>query len=560
MLSKRFLVSLALAASAFFTLWHWWTLSQPVILVDALTDRLSCVSYSPYHKPGQTPLKPTSYIEAGQIEADLKALAQRFDCVRTYSLSQGLHEVPRLAKQFGMKVLLGAWIGRRIEDNEREVIRAIDLARKYPDTIRAVIIGNEVLLRGEQSASAIKSYLERVKSAVSGVPVSYADVWEFWLRHQHELKDVVSFATVHILPYWEDRPVAIENAVGHVSHIYQHVKDELQGKPVMIGETGWPSFGRQRQGAKPSLVNQARFIREFAVRSKLESIDYNAIEAFDQPWKQIQEGAAGGYWGLFDTAGNPKFPFHGPVAEAPRWGLAAFGMMGVLFVIFALLARDRLNTQVALALLAVSVIGGGACVGYFRDIWMTNRNPLEWTYTGIYGVFLFAAVFCYGIPLASWCSKGHQPPDVAPFSHLVLWARRNDRSFDGTARLLGGLRFAFIFGGGLACLLLVFDARYRDYPLALYSVPALFLVLLSWVKEKATADLEEMFLAVWIGFAGLWIALFEHVVIPRDGPWQWADGLNPYSFAWAGICLMLAASLLGPVSVKLYTGKRQKIP
>ena len=123
------LVSFILAASAFFSIWHWWMLSRPVILVDALTDRLSCVSYAPYHRPHQTPLKATTYIEPAQIEADMKALSQRFGCVRTYSVDQGLQEVPRLAKQVGMKVLLGAWIGRKSEDNEKELIRAIDLAR-----------------------------------------------------------------------------------------------------------------------------------------------------------------------------------------------------------------------------------------------------------------------------------------------------------------------------------------------------------------------------------------------------------------------------------------------
>ena len=158
------------------------------------------------------------YIEASQIETDLKNLAQRFDCVRIYSVGQGLHEVPRIAQQLGIKVLLGMWIGRSQSDNEKELTRAVDIARKYPSTIRAIVVGNEVLLRGEQPASVIRTYIERVKSAVPGVKVTYADVWEFWLRNR-ELADAVSFVTVHILPYWEDRPVEIGNAVGHVSHI-----------------------------------------------------------------------------------------------------------------------------------------------------------------------------------------------------------------------------------------------------------------------------------------------------------------------------------------------------
>ncbi len=579
MLLKRWFVSFILAVASLLTIWHWWNLSQPIILVDAPTDRLSCVSYSPYHKPHQTPLVRSMHIEASQIEADLKNLAQRFDCVRIYSVGQGLHEVPRIAQQLGIKVLLGMWIGRSQSDNEKELTRAVDIARKYPSTIRAIVVGNEVLLRGEQPASVIRAYIERVKSAVPGVKVTYADVWEFWLRNR-ELADAVSFVTVHILPYWEDRPVDIGNAVGHVSHIYQKVKNELKGKEVMIGETGWPSFGRQRQGAVPSLVNQARFIREFSVRANLEKINYNAIEAFDQPWKRKLEGAVGGYWGLYDSYDTPKFPFRGPVAEAQSWSYVAFAMMGLVFAVFAYLERRkltvtvhsslgartswierlRLNSVHAMALLAISAIGGGASTGFLREMVMANRTPLEWIVTSLYFAFLIAAVFLFGRPLAACCSLGGTTPSLAPVSHCLRWVRRNDQSFDSIARWSGALRAAFLFGAAMVCMLLVFDSRYRDYPLALYSAPALFLALLSWVNGKNQADLEEVFLAGWIGFSGIWITVFEHVVISPDEPWGLARGINQHAFEWTGLCLLLAGSVLGPAIVELRSRHRQQTP
>ena len=496
------------------------------------------------------------YIEVSQIEADLKNLAQRFDCVRIYSVGQGLHEVPRIAQQLGIKVLLGMWIGRSQSDNEKELTRAVDIARKYPSTIRAIVVGNEVLLRGEQPASVIRTYIERVKSAVPGVKVTYADVWEFWLRNR-ELADAVSFVTVHILPYWEDRPVEIGNAVGHVSHIYQKVKNELKGKEVMIGETGWPSFGRQRQGAVPSLVNQARFIREFSVRANLEKIDYNAIEAFDQPWKRKLEGAVGGYWGLYDSYDTPKFPFRGPVAETPYWSRAAFATMGLVFAVFAYWERRKLTGIHAMALLAISAIGGGALIGFLREMVMANRTPLEWIVTSLYFAFMIAAVFLFGRPLAACCSLGGTAPSFAPVSHCLRWVRRNDQSFDGIARWSGALRAAFLFGAAMVCMLLVFDSRYRDYPLALYSAPALFLALLSWVKGENQADVEEVFLAGWIGFSGIWITVFEHVVISPDEPWGLAGGINQHAFEWSGLCLLLAGSVLGPAIVELRSHHRQ---
>ncbi len=559
MLSKRAFVYITLAACALLSISYWWKLSQPVTLVDALTDHLSCVSYSPFHKPGQTPLGGEMSISEEQIETDLTALAQRFDCVRTYSVTQGMQEVPRLAQKLGIKVLLGIWIGREQGSNEKELTIAVDLARKYPSVIRAIIVGNEVLLRREQPPAMMRAYVERVKAAVPGVPVTYADVWEFWLRYQKDLLDSVSFATVHILPYWEDDPIGIDDAVGHVSQIYRHAKAELKGKEVLIGETGWPSYGRQRQEAEPTLVNQARFIREFALRAELEKTPYNIIEAFDQPWKRDSEGAVGGYWGLYDADGNTKFPFRGPVAEAPFWSHAAYAAMFAFFGLFALAQwkQQRLEGKSLLPLLAVSISGGGAWVGFVRDMVMTNRTLLEWAYSNLYAALLLAVTFVLGGTLAAWCSTGCPPPNLAPASHLVRWLRHKDQSFDGSSRLLGALRFVFLFGAALVCLTLAFDLRSRDFPVALFSVPAVGLALLAWIKGKREADLEEILLAGWIGFAGLWIAVAEHIIIVQDEPWRLADGINQHALEWAALCLLLAGSVLIPVFVELRTRQRQ---
>ena len=89
------------------------------------------------------------------------------------------------------------------------------------------------------------------------------------------------------------------------------------------GRTGGPSAGRQRWGAVPSVVNEARFFREFLAFAQQSGVRYNVIEAFDQPWKRLLEGTVGGYWGIFDGALEPKFPMTGPVVEDARW---AFGV------------------------------------------------------------------------------------------------------------------------------------------------------------------------------------------------------------------------------------------
>src|SRR6185312_16636620 len=141
-----------------------------------------------------------------------------------------------------------------------QISTGVALANRFPDVVRAVIVGNEALLRGEVSPAMLAETIRSVKSRVK-MPVTYADVWEFWLRYA-ELAEAVDFVTIHILPYWEDEPVAASAAADHVDAIRRRVVAEFSGKEVVIGEVGWPSAGRMRAGALPSPSSQARVLAD----------------------------------------------------------------------------------------------------------------------------------------------------------------------------------------------------------------------------------------------------------------------------------------------------------
>ena len=175
----------------------------------------------------------------------------------------------------------------------------MQLAKEYPDVITALVVGNEVLLRGEMTAADLAANIRSVKAQVS-VPVTYADVWEYWLKNR-EIYDAVDFVTIHILPYWEDVPIRAKFAAAHVDSIRKRMAVAFPGKEILIGETGWPSAGRMREGALPSRTNQARVVSEILDLAKREGFRVNLIEAYDQPWKRQLEGTVGGYWGLFDA-------------------------------------------------------------------------------------------------------------------------------------------------------------------------------------------------------------------------------------------------------------------
>src|SRR5882672_11776677 len=165
-----------------------------------------------------------------------------------------------------MKVLQGLWLSSLPDLSRKQVDTTIALAKRFPDVIAAVIVGNEVLLRGEMSAPDLARTIREVKAQVS-MPVTYADVWELWLRHR-EVAAAVDFISVHILPYWEDFPIPARDAASHVDAIHKRVAAAFPGKDILVGEFGWPSAGRMREGALPSPVDQARVMHEVLALAK----------------------------------------------------------------------------------------------------------------------------------------------------------------------------------------------------------------------------------------------------------------------------------------------------
>src|SRR5690606_8552415 len=155
----------------------------------------------------------------------------------------------------------------------------------------------------------------QVKEAVPQ-PVTYADVWEFWLAHP-EIAPAVDFLTIHLLPYWADDPAGLDQALEHVGAIRQQFRTRFAPKDILIGETGWPGAGRQCATAVPSLINQARFMRGSVQLSESPGWQYNLLEAFDRPWKRAGEGAVGAYWGLFDADPRHKGVFTGAASNLP---------------------------------------------------------------------------------------------------------------------------------------------------------------------------------------------------------------------------------------------------
>ena len=461
-------LGLFVAVAALVVAWWWW-LGAPVDMPPsplAKGERLQCVSYAPF-RDRQTPLDFTTRIDATQIDDDLSRLAKLTDCIRIYSVDVGLDQVPEIAKRHGLKVLLGIWVSNRRDRTEWQIKTGVALAKRFPDTIQAVIVGNEVLLRGEVTAETLAGYIRDVKADVRQA-VTYADVWEFWIRNA-ALAQSVDFITIHILPFWEDHPIPADRAADHIVSIHGHVAAAFPGRSLLIGEVGWPSAGRMREGALPSPASQARVMHDLLTRTKANNIRLNVIEAFDQPWKRLLEGTIGGHWGLItDPPRRFKFAWGQPVSNHPHWPWQALG--GVLFaaLVFGAAgmawrrrASPESDGQAWLAIAAIALVAG-ATIG-----WTIENALLE--SLGWSGQLRSAALIAIavGAPLAAAAAIGSQ---IRPALFADLLGGPIN---DGGLRQSSPLRFALAVllvattvVALQAALSFAFNPRYLDLPFA----------------------------------------------------------------------------------------------
>ena len=364
-----------------------WSLLHRQYSSPDFNGQFASVSYSPYTR-WQHPDngdRPT----ADQIRSDLRLLSSYSRAVRTYSSTGGQELIPGIAAELGLKVTVGIWltgtseerspgvrrdprdIERAQQRNEREIQSAIALARRYSN-VNAIVVGNETLLRNDMSADELISIIQRVKRA-SPVPVTTGETWDVWLGQDSDpskvekkvqdaikLASAVDFLAVHILPYWDKQPLS--QAVDHTISTFDRIRGAHPGKRIVIAEFGWPSGGYNYERAVPGRVEQALVIREFLSRAEAYGIDYNIIEAVDQPFKTF-EGGVGAYWGVFDAARNLKFSLTGPVSDPDHWKVAGLALLlGLLFSLTILTKPQATFGEAFTLAVATNMVGAWTAV------------------------------------------------------------------------------------------------------------------------------------------------------------------------------------------------------
>lgn len=256
------------------------------------------IGFSAYEE-GQ---KPGEILTEKQIKRRLEIIRPYTQWVRSFSCTEGNELIPKIAKEMGMKTLVGAWLGDDDKINQQEVENLIKIAKEGYVDIAAV--GNEVMLRGDLTEDELIAFIDRVKQPIPGIPVGYVDAYfEFDVKPRITAACDVILANCY--PYWEG--CHIDYSLLYMKEMYHKAKRAANGKPVIISETGWPSQGTNFGAAMPSDENFMKYFINTQKWSAEDGIEVFYFSSFDESWKVGAEGDVGAYWGIWDKDEKLKY-------------------------------------------------------------------------------------------------------------------------------------------------------------------------------------------------------------------------------------------------------------
>ena len=265
---------------------------------EVLEGGMHGLCFSPYMEGQQ----PGDQITEAQIRRRMEIIAPYTKWIRSFSCTDGNEAIPRIAKEFGIKTLVGAWLGDDADINEREIEGLISLTNEGHVDIAAV--GNEVMYRGDLTEEELLHFIYRAKEAISGVPVGYVDAY-YEFAERPRITEACDVILANCYPFWEG--CDLDYSLLYMKDMYHKASRAGNGKKVIISETGWPSQGTNLEGAYPSLANFLKYFMNTQKWSEEEDIEIFYFSSFDESWKVGAEGDVGAFWGLWDSKEKLKF-------------------------------------------------------------------------------------------------------------------------------------------------------------------------------------------------------------------------------------------------------------
>lgn len=246
--------------------------------------------------------KPGDVIPEEQIRRRMKILQPYTKWIRSFSCIEGNEQIPKIAKEFGIKTLVGAWLGREPDKNRQEIENLIHLAKDGFVDIAAV--GNEVLYRNDLPEEELLDYIRQVKKEIPGIPVGYVDAY-YEFTQRPALVDACDVILSNCYPFWEGTD--FRYSLEHMRQMFHQASLAAKGKKVIITETGWPGKGENLGNAVPSQLNAIKYFINTQLWAIDENIEVFYFSSFDESWKIGNEGEVGAYWGIWDRHGKLKY-------------------------------------------------------------------------------------------------------------------------------------------------------------------------------------------------------------------------------------------------------------
>lgn len=270
-----------------------------ILFREALESGMHGLCSSPYEE-GQ---KPGDQLSEEQVRRRLEIMQPYTKWVRSFSTTEGNEMIPKIAKEMGMKTLVGAWLGDDPEINEKEVANLIQLAKDGYVDIAAV--GNEVMYRGDLTEDELLTFLNRAKEEIPNeIPVGYVDAY-YEFTDRPAITEACDIILANCYPFWEG--CDLDYSLLYMKDMYNRAKSAGNGKKVIITETGWPSQGTNLRGAFPSEENAIKYFINAQKWSQEEDIEMFYFSSFDESWKVGAEGDVGAYWGIWDKNEKLKY-------------------------------------------------------------------------------------------------------------------------------------------------------------------------------------------------------------------------------------------------------------
>ena len=268
------------------------------LFLEILNNGMHGICFSLYEE-GQ---KPGDIISEAQIIRRIEILKPYTQWIRSFSTTEGNELIPKIAKQYGMQTMVGAWLGDEKEKNEQELKNLIQLCRDGLVDIAAV--GNEVLYRNDLTLDELLESIKYVKEQVPDITVGYVDAYYEFSRHS-ELVEACDVVLTNYYPFWEG--TSFEDSLGHLHHMHQQTLQAANGKKIIITETGWPSQGENTKNAIPNKLSAMKYFINAQLWALDAGIEMFYFSSFDESWKVGAEGEVGAYWGLWDKNEKLKF-------------------------------------------------------------------------------------------------------------------------------------------------------------------------------------------------------------------------------------------------------------